>query len=115
MEKQDWEICLKLDWSTDVALIVMTRAKNGFPFEPFELMTRRLVIHEAVSNALKHGGGGALKACGRGREMRVDISQRKPVAFPSTAEPFRGTALIRRYTRETKVSVDKKTLILHFY
>ena len=115
MEKQDWKICLKLDLTTDAALIVMTLAQNGFPFEPFELMTRRLAIHEAVTNALKHGGGGVLKACGRGREMRADISQQKPVAFPSTAKPFRGTALIRRYTREIKVSADKKTLILRFY
>jgi len=115
MEKQDWKICLKLDWSTDAALIVVTRAQNGFPFEPFELMTRRLAIHEAVSNALKHGGGGVLKACGRGRKMRADISQQKPVVFPLTAEPFQGTALIRRYARKTEVSADKKTLILRFY
>lgn len=115
MKNQNWKICMKLDSSTDAALIVTMRAQKHFWFEPFELMTRRLAVHEAVLNALKYGGGGVLKACGRDREMRVEISQQKPVVFPLTAEPFRGTALIRRYARETEVSPDKKTLILLFY
>jgi len=115
MTQTEWKIQLKIDSAQDIALIVMMRAQEYFSFEASELMTRRLVVHEAVMNALKYGGEAVLTAFGNREKMQVEIRQKNQIVFPVDLSPFRGTSLIRKYTRETEISTDKRTLILRFY
>ena len=78
----EWKLRLKLDFERDCALIVMNEAQKHFSFSPSELMTRRLAVHEAVTNALKYGGEAALTAVGNGNKMRVEIRQKNKIVFP---------------------------------
>ena len=112
----EWELRLKLDSEPDGALIVAAEAQKRFSFFAFDAMTFRLVVHEAILNALKHGGGEAvLTAFGDGNKMQIEISQKNEIVFPAESPPFKGIALIKRFAREIEVSEDKKTLLLRFY
>ncbi|MGN0904721.1 MAG: hypothetical protein ACI4PW_06150 [Alphaproteobacteria bacterium] len=76
----------------------------------------RLAVHEAVLNALKHGGGEAFVALVPEKEgVCVQIRQNGDVVFPPPSRAFGGTALIRRCSRKQDVSEDKKILSLWFY
>ncbi len=76
----------------------------------------RLAVHEAVLNALQHGGGEAFISLFPEKEgVRVQIRQNKEVFFPEPSKAFGGMALIRRCSRKQDVSGDKKILSLWFY
>lgn len=76
----------------------------------------RLAVHEAVLNALKHGGGEAFVVLVPEKEgVRVQIRQNGDVVFPPPSRAFGGMALIRRCSRKQHVSEDKKILSLWFY
>ena len=112
-----WKIRLRIDSAlADGALLVMTAAQKCFSFSRFELTARRLAVHEAISNALKYGGGKAvLTAFGNEEKMRVEISQKCKIVWPDQMSSFQGVALIRRYARKTEISDNSRTLILWFY
>ena len=115
-KKMEWSLSFIPDENQDAALIVMSEAQKHFPFDSVQTLNRRLAVHEAVLNALKYGGGETvLKAFGKENEMRVEISQKNVIVWPDETAAYRGTALIRRYAREVKLSEDKRTLILFFY
>ena len=95
MTQTEWTFQLKVDLAQDIASLVIMRAQEYFSFEPSELMTRRLAIHEAVMNALKYGGEAVLTAFGNGEKMQVEIHQKNKIIFPVDLPPFRGTSLIR--------------------
>ena len=114
--KMEWKLRIKPDCEQDCALIVANEAQKRFSFSDSELMTFRLVIHEAVLNALKYGGGDiVLTVSGNQKELQAEISQKNQIVFPAESLPFKGVALIRRHAREIAFSEDKKTLILRFY
>ena len=111
-----WSISLIPDESQDAALIVVSEAQKHFPFDPFQILTRRLAVHEAVLNALKYGGGEVkLNASGKGERMTVEIRQKNAVILPEKTPAHCGTALIRRYAREVRFSEDGCALIVLFY
>lgn len=76
----------------------------------------RLAVHEAVLNALRHGGGEAFVSFfPEDGGVRVQIRQNKDVLFPEPSKAFGGMALIRRCSRKQHVSENKKILSLWFY
>ncbi|MBR1945170.1 MAG: hypothetical protein IJ846_02610 [Alphaproteobacteria bacterium] len=114
MKQPEWKIRLKIDPEQDAALIIMNEAQKHSSFSPFELMTYRLAVHEAVLNALKYGGGEAvLTAFGNAGKMQVEIRQKNKIIWPNLVRPFRGVALIKRYA-QTEISDNSRTLILRF-
>ncbi|MBR1778839.1 MAG: hypothetical protein IJ752_09705 [Alphaproteobacteria bacterium] len=115
-EQKEWKIRLTLDSTKDAALTIIKAAQERSPFIGIDLTTCRLAIHEAVLNAVKHGGGKAvLTAFGNQKEIRAEIRQQREIVFPQENQTFKGISLIRRYAREIEILADKKTLVLRFY
>lgn len=100
----------------DFAADLMRFAVRFGDLTPEESLCRRLAVHEAVLNALCHGGDSlVLTAWGARKFMQAEIKQKNNICWPLKTDGYRGTALIRRYAPQCMVSADKKTLILRFY
>ena len=116
MRKSEFEIRLMVSCDIDAALVVLTEAKKYCSFDKEKFLIFRLVVHEAVLNALKYGGGDVvLTALGNKEKIQVEIRQKNKIVFPVETKPYQGTSLIRRYACETELSDDGKALIMRFY
>lgn len=100
---------------SDTVRMLLALTSQGRTLDEGTLFKRRLVLHEAVLNAVMHGGKPiSIRIHQSENKITVKISQRKNILWPEKAESYKGVELIKRFSDKCKISKDKKTLTLSF-
>lgn len=111
-----WGIRFILKADDDCALNVLNFCNRFSVLSQKEIFYRRLVIHEAVLNALYYGGPcPVLSAWGYANFMQIEIEQQNKIQWRQKKDKYRGTALMKRYVKNMKIYPDGKKLVLQFY